>query len=137
ATLDATILQAPRSRSFGRTVALVGIDTGPGRSERALLEVKGPLAGGVGDVVGVRGGFRGLPPYEQAMRRQGAHALIAADSVAPTGRRRGGLLGVIDGVRRRSERALSRGLPPPLAGLARGMVLGEDDALGPAATADF
>src|SRR5204862_8065889 len=54
-----------------------------------------------------------------------------------TGRRRGGLLGAIDGVRRRADRALAAGLPPPLAALARGMVLGEDEALDDGMRSDF
>jgi competence protein ComEC len=36
---------------------------------------------------------------------------------------------VVDGVRLRAERAVTAGLPPPQAALARGMVLGQDDAL--------
>lgn len=133
----ATVLQAPRSRGFGRTVALVRIAAGPGTGERVLVQVKGPLRARVGDELRVRGGFRALPGYEQAMRRQGAHALLAADRADPTGRRRGGLLGFVDGVRRRSQWALTRGLPPSVAALARGMVLGEDEALAPATQADF
>jgi competence protein ComEC len=65
------------------------------------------------------------------MRRAGAHALLRADVVESTGGRRGGVLGAVDRVRERAERALEAGLPPRLAGLARGMTLGVDDALDP------
>lgn len=137
ADVRAAVLQAPRARSFGRTVALVRLADGPGAGERVLVEVEGALGAGVGDELRVRGGFKPLPAYEQAMRRQGAHALLAADAVVATGRRRGGLLGFVDDIRRHGERALSGGIRPPLAALARGMVLGEDDALAPATQADF
>ena len=137
--LDArsTLLQPPRARSFGRRVGLVRIDAGPGAGERVLVEVKGPFPGTPGDELRVRGGVRPLPGFEQAARRAGAHALIAADSVAPTGARRGGVLGALDGVRRRADAALQAGVPADLGGLARGMVLGEDDRLTPQMTADF
>ena len=46
-----------------------------------------------------------------------------------TGRRRGGLNGLVDGIRRDAENALAQGLPPREAGLLRGMVLGQDEAL--------
>lgn len=137
ADLRAVVLQPPRARTFGRSVAPARVTAGPGRGERVLLEVKGRLPAAVGEELRVRGGFRALPPFEQAARRAGAHALVKVDSATPTGRRRGGLLGAIDRVRERAERALEHGLPPPLAGLARGMVLGEDDRLMPAMTADF
>ncbi|MDX6639065.1 MAG: competence protein ComEC, partial [Solirubrobacteraceae bacterium] len=137
ADLRATVLQAPRARTFGRTVALASVDAGPGRGERVLIEVKGAIPAGVGEQLRVRGGFRALPDFEQAARRAGAHALLAADAVTATGVRRGGVLGAVDAVRRRAERALAGGLPPALSGLARGMVLGEDDQLTPGTTADF
>jgi len=131
------ILQPPRSRSYGRTVALVAVRAGPGSGERVLVAVKGPIRARVGEEVRVRGGWRALPEFEQAMRRAGAHALLAADAVTPTGRRRGGLLSAVDGVRVRAERALAQGLPPPLAALARGMVLGQDEGLSEEMTDDF
>ncbi|HEV2753387.1 MAG TPA: ComEC/Rec2 family competence protein, partial [Solirubrobacteraceae bacterium] len=51
------------------------------------------------------------------------------EAVRPTGGRRGGLAGALDRVRERAEAAVSRGLPAELGALARGMVLGQDDAL--------
>ncbi|MEO6496755.1 MAG: ComEC/Rec2 family competence protein [Solirubrobacteraceae bacterium] len=136
---DATgvVLQPPRSRSYGRTVALVEVRAGPGSGERVLVAAKGTIRARVGEEVRVRGGWRALPEFERSMRRAGAHALLVADSVTPTGRRRGGALGAVDGVRRRAERALTQGLSPPLAALARGMVLGQDDGLSEKMTEDF
>lgn len=136
---DATgvVLQPPRSRSYGRTVALVAVRAGPGSGERVLVAARGAIRARVGEEVRVRGGWRALPEFEQAMRRAGAHALLVADEVTRTGRLRGGALGAVDGVRRRAERALTQGLPPPLAGLARGMVLGQDEGLSEQMTEDF
>ncbi len=135
--LRAVVLTPPRARRFGRSVALARIGAGPGSGERVLIEAVGALPPGVGEEVRVRGGFRSLPAFEDSSRRAGAHALLRADSVVATGRRRPGLLGVVDGARERAERALDSGLPSSLAGLARGMVLGEDDRLDPAMRDDF
>jgi competence protein ComEC len=137
ADADAVLLQAPRARSFGRSAALARLASGPGAGERVLVLAREAIRAEVGAVVRVHGGFAALPPFEAAARRAGAHALLRADAVSATGRHRDGLLGAIDGVRRRAERALDAGLPAELAGLARGMVLGEDDRLSAAMTADF
>jgi competence protein ComEC len=140
ARVRATVLEAPRRRSFGRLVALARLGEGPGRGERVLIRDRrggGLGRAAIGAEVRLVGGWRALPDFEQAARRRGAHALIVAEQVEPTGRRRGGLLGAIDSVRRRADRALTTGLPPPLAALARGMVLGEDEALDDGMRADF
>ncbi len=131
AGVRAVLLEPPRPRTFGRVAAIVRVVAGPGRGERVLLRAPAPgLQGrGAGDEVRARGGWRALPRYEAAARRRGAHALLAATSAAATGRRRAGLAGALDGVRRRAERALAVGLPGRLAALARGMVLGEDQSL--------
>ncbi|MFL5843099.1 MAG: ComEC/Rec2 family competence protein [Solirubrobacteraceae bacterium] len=131
------VLRPPRARSFGRSAVLVGVRYGPGAGERLLVETTGAVRAGVGDEVRARGGLRPLPEFEAAMRRAGAHALLNAPSVVATGRLRGGVLGAVDGVRRRAEAALRTGLPPPLAGLERGMVLGEDAELTDDMTEDF
>ena len=70
-------------------------------------------------------------------RRRGAHAQISVDRLEPTGRRRGGIAGALDGVRRRAEEALSGALSPRAAALGRGMVLGQDDALAEDVREDF
>lgn len=137
ADITGVVLQPPRARSYGRTVVLVSVRKGPGLRERVLVSARGRIEAGPGEEVRVRGGWRALPVFERAMRRAGAHAQLAADTVTPTGRRRGGALGVVDGIRVRAERALERGVPPALAGLARGMVLGQDDGLSEETTEDF
>jgi competence protein ComEC len=80
----------------------------------------------VGDVIAVRGRLR---PPGLAGRALHAHAMLAATDVVATARRRGGALGVVDGIRRRAEAALGGHLPPAEAALLRGMVLGDDAGL--------
>ncbi len=117
-----TVTQAGRSAPFGGWSALVRL-----RGEPVLLRVADPRAPlpEVGEVLKATGGLRA--PGEYAVRRR-AHAELTARELAPGGAR-GGAAGAVDGVRRRAERALDRGLPPSAAALFRGMVLGQDDAL--------
>ena len=88
-------------------------------------------------MLAIEGRLAPLGPPDAYERRRGAHALLLAATIRATGARRGGLLGALDGVRDRSERALTRGLPAPQGGLARGMVLGQDAALTDAVRDDF
>ncbi len=80
----------------------------------------------VGDIVAVRGRLR---PPDLAGQAVHAHATLRATELRATGRRRGGALGVVDGVRRRAEHVLDGHLPPAEAALLRGMVLGDDAAM--------
>jgi competence protein ComEC len=80
----------------------------------------------VGDIVAVRGRLR---PPDLAGQAVHAHATLRATELRATGRRRGGALGVVDGVRRRAERVLDGHLPSAEATLLRGMVLGDDAAM--------
>jgi competence protein ComEC len=80
----------------------------------------------VGDIVAVRGRLR---PPDLAGQAVHAHATLRATELQATGRRRGGALGVVDGVRRRAEHVLDGHLPPAEAALLRGMVLGDDAAM--------
>ena len=97
-----------------------------------LLRVNGSTRGSppdalrVGDLLRVRGTLR---PPDLAGRAVHAHATLRATALTPTGRRRGGALGVVDGVRRRAERVLDGHLPTAEAALLRGMVLGDDAAM--------
>lgn len=115
--------EAPRRSSFGGWAARVSY-----RREPVLLRVRMAASGPLpdpGTVLGVRGRLE--PPGTFAVIRH-AHAELRAADAQEVGRR-GGPLGVVDGVRRRAELALDRGLPPVAAGLLRGMVLGQDNAL--------
>ncbi len=63
--------------------------------------------------------------------------LIDAAAWRPTGARRGGLAGGLDRARERAAEGLGAGLPPPAAALLRGMVLGQDEAIGDDVRDDF
>ena len=78
-----------------------------------------------------------LGKYDAFQRRRGAHAALEADRFEPTGTGRGGVAGALDGVRRRAEAGLGRGLPGEEAALLRGMVLGQDEALTEEVETDF
>jgi competence protein ComEC len=125
----ADVVAAPKERSWGGWSVPVRIVAGPGQGERVVVRWKGARPPGVGFEVAVRGRLDELAPWESYEGLRGAHAALEATALEATGRRRGGLAGLIDTVRRRAEAALEHGLSPPQAGLARGMVLGQDDAL--------
>jgi competence protein ComEC len=121
------LLDAPRTRSFGVRVATARLD-----GERVLLRagrgVHWPTER-VGAVLVARGGLEPLPASDTWQRARGVHAQLRADALADTGVRRGGLAGVVDSVRARAQAVLRTGIPPPEAGLLRGMALGDDAAL--------
>jgi competence protein ComEC len=75
--------------------------------------------------------------YAGYLRRAGVHAILRARFAVATGRRRGGLSGAVDAIRRRAEAGVSAGLSPPLAALARGMVLGADEDISERTNEDF
>src|SRR5205085_1946241 len=68
---------------------------------------------------------------------RGGLAAVDADDVRSTGERRGGLAGGLDAARARGEAGLSRAVSPEAAALLRGMVLGQDDAIGAELTEAF
>jgi competence protein ComEC len=137
----ATLLEHPRERSFGARVAAVAIGSRPGHGERVLVRaparVPWPARAEPGVELAVRGRLRALGRFDAPERRRNAHALLQAAAIRATGRRRRGLLGALDAVRSRTERALTSGLPPPQGALARGMVLGQDGALTAGVREDF
>jgi competence protein ComEC len=75
--------------------------------------------------------------YASYLARAGVHTVLEARAVRLTGGRRGGVAGAVDAVRRRAESGVSSGLDPPLAALARGMVLGQDERIAEAMRNDF
>jgi competence protein ComEC len=79
------------------------------------------------------GGF----DYAGYLHRAGVHSVLRAERVGRTGRRRDGLTGALDTVRRRAEDGVGAGLPPALAALGRGMVLGADEYIPSAMSEDF
>jgi len=133
---DAVVVEPARARTFGGwSVAVrigargVGGAAGAGARERVVVRWDGPRPPGVGEEVALRGRLEPLTRWEAFAARRGAHAALDATAMRPTGRRRGGVAGAVDAVRRRAEAGLAAGLPSSQAALARGMVLGQDDAL--------
>jgi competence protein ComEC len=128
-TVRGFAVEPVRQRAFGIRVVPVRLTTGAGVGERVLVRAPAwvGLAGvGIGDEVVARGELRALREREGFERRRNVHAVLEAERVDRTGRSRASML---DGVRRRAERALGDGLGPEQAALARGMVLGQDHAL--------
>lgn len=121
-----TLLAPVRTGQTGGRTAVVSF-----RDEPVLLRL--PPAGDesaarVGAVLAVRGR---LTPPDRHARLVHAHAVLRAERVEATGRRRGGLPGALDGVRDRAQDALAAPLRPGSGALLRGMVLGDDSALPP------
>ena len=135
------LLEPLRHRGGGPAVARVRLAAGPLAGEAAVLRVRGEaLAGGdpgVGEVLEVEGRVARLGRFDAYQRPRGAGGAIEAVSVRRTGRRRGGVAGALDAVRRRAERGLERGLHTEDAALLRGMVLGQDERLSDAVRDDF
>jgi competence protein ComEC len=136
----AVVLDPVRRRSFGGWAAAVRLADGPARGMRVVLRgpqrVRRPAAG-PGAELSVRGRLVRLAPWERNEAVHGARAALVVDAARTTGAVRGGPAGAVDAVRRRAERAVTAGLPPPQAALARGMVLGQDDALDAETRDDF
>jgi competence protein ComEC len=129
------LLDAPRSRPFGARVATVGLE-----GERVLLRtgrgVRWPTER-VGAVLGARGGLEALPASDAWQRARGVHAQLRAYALTDTGARRGGLAGLVDGVRARAQAVLQTNVPAPQGALLRGMALGDDSALPDRARDEF
>src|SRR3954468_5631252 len=130
--VDAYAVEAVRARAFGGWSLAVRVRGGPMAGVRLIVRgsarLRRPALEG-GDELRVRGRVVELARRERYEATRGARAAIVAERAAATGRRRGGGPGVIAGARRRAESALAAGLPRHQAALARGMVLGQDDAL--------
>jgi competence protein ComEC len=125
----AVLLDLPHDTSFGGWQATVSL-----RGERVALTA-GPWIprppAPIGSEIFVAGTLGAAPSW---MRARNVHAALRATSVRVTGARRGGLAGVVDGVRARAQRALVAGR---VTGLLRGMVLGEGEALPTGMQDDF
>src|SRR4051812_43650506 len=133
-------LEPVRERGFGGWSLAVRAAGGP--LKRVRLVVRGTArvrrpALEAGDELRVRGRLVELSRWERYEATRGARAAVVAERVEATGARRRGAAGAIDGTRRRAEAALDAGLPRRQAALARGMVLGQDDALDPRTRGEF
>ena len=151
--VDAVLLEQPRrtspgagsagsaSRGYGQgRKALAEIASGVGTGEKILVRAgagaRWPVVA-TGGVVRISGRLEALGPWDSYQRRRGAHAVLRVSRARSTGRRREGILGALDRVRARAERALSAGLGPREAALLRGMVLGQDEQLSEPVREEF
>jgi competence protein ComEC len=106
----------------------VRVETGDGR---LMVEVDEPAPDlGVGEGIEASGTTREPQDWERSyLERLGIATVLVARELRPTGARRGGLEGMLDGVRDRAEAALERGTSAAASALLRGFVLGEDDRI--------
>ncbi len=92
----------------------------------------------IGSEVRATGTLAHPRPWEaDYLARFGIREVLRARAIEPTGKRRGGLPGAVDGVRGRAAAALESGTPDAEAALLRGFLLGEDDRIDPATVDDF
>ncbi len=92
----------------------------------------------VGEIVRAEGVAEAVPEWRGAwFERRGIEAILRSRKVSSTGAFRGGVAGVVDGVRVRSEQALSRGIGSSQAALARGFVLGQDQEISSSTEQEF
>ncbi|MBK5230874.1 MAG: ComEC/Rec2 family competence protein, partial [Thermoleophilia bacterium] len=133
------LLEHPRAGLHGstmRTRVVAGADA------RQTIEIRTNAPAPPGAAIGAEFVARGrLMPVEATGRtpqarayaryllRNGVRRRLQTDAIVLTGGRRGGVLGLIDRIRVRSERTLAAGLPPEPAALLRGMVLGGDNGI--------
>lgn len=71
------------------------------------------------------------------LERRGIAGELELDAVTATGRHRGGLHGVVDGIRERALAGIASGLPPARGALGQGMVLGADEDVPDTVREDF
>jgi competence protein ComEC len=147
--VSAHLLTPLRPSAFGAS-AEVGVTGGRVDGARLLLRVPRwealPRGVRVGDELRLRGRLRrpaaaktGAGDFDFAalLRRRGIAGELLLDDARATGRRRDGIAHALDLMRERAQRAVAAGLAPPEAALARGMVLGQDEAIAEGVREDF
>jgi competence protein ComEC len=147
--LEATawLAERPRPSLFG-SEAEIRIASGAARGARLMARAPSsfdwPGEGETGTgliVAGLleephrsRGSSFDYPAY---LLRRGIHFELSLEELHASGRRRGGVAGAVDSLRRRSERGLGAGLDGEDRALAAGMVLGEDQLISSEVKDDF
>ncbi len=107
--------------------ALISLSTPDGN---LALRSSGGHSPVVGEIIRAEGVVEAVPEWRSAwFERRGIAAILKSRKVSSTGAFRGGMAGAVDGVRVRSEQALSQGIGPSQAALARGFVLGQDQEI--------
>jgi competence protein ComEC len=130
--VEGAVASAPRVESDGISFELHS------SGGRVLVRGHGSADLPIGSVQRVRGRIAEPEPWRAGtLARHGIAVAIEAERIEPTGERRGGPAGRIDGIRERAEAGLGRGMPKREAALARGFVLGQDDRIDGATREDF
>src|SRR3954452_6126239 len=141
----AILLEHPRPSQFGSSAA-IRLTSGRAAGATMLGRVDGPRpwpgGGEPGVILRVAGSAQrpaagGSFDWRAYLRRRGIAYELAVDSLADTGRRRGGPSGAIDSIRIRAKAALGAHVTKANAALARGMVLGQDELIDPLERDDF
>ena len=105
---------------------------------RLAVRTTGALNPAVGQALRAEGVVEGVPEWRADwFERRGIVKILIASRAAPTGGSRGGFVGLVDAVRSRSERSLTRGMAPAEAALAKGFVLGQDQEIPPVTEQEF
>ena len=130
--LPVHLVSVPRPDPFGAS-AEIAVASGRLHGTRLLMRIARwthlPPGTAVGTELELAGEIRPPAAFADQLKRQGIAGELLLERARPTGRRRGGIAGVLDAMRRRAQRAVAAGLPPPEAALARGMVLGQDERI--------
>jgi competence protein ComEC len=143
----AHLVSVPRPGPFGSS-AEARMTSGRARDARLLVrfprDARPAPGAGIGSEVELAGSVRPAKPAAEGefnmaayLRRRGLAGELDAERLEVTGRRRGGIAGAVDTMRKRAENGIASGLRPGPEALARGMVLGQDEAIDPAVTDDF
>ena len=147
----AHLLERPRPSRFGSAAALrvaSGPVAGVRLQARVPEHVRWPARARPGLEVAVRGlarplgrKARGAPAdafdFAAHLRRRGIAGELAVTALRPTGGARSGPAGAFDRARERAELAIAGDLPSREAALARGLVLGQDEAIDASLRDDF
>jgi competence protein ComEC len=143
----AWLLEWPRPSPFGSSAEL-RVVSGPAQGAHLLARAPAgwhwPSGGSPGTSVQVTGLLEQPKSsanadfdYPAYLRRHGIQYQLSLEKLRPGGPPRGGPAGVVDGLRRRSERGVGSGLSATNGALALGMVLGEDQRIAPEVRDDF
>jgi len=143
----AWLLERPRPSLFDSS-AEVRLAAGPARGALVLARAprgwSWPGSGSPGAALDLAGLLKrpqnsasATFDYPAYLRRRGIHFELALDRLRSGGPPRRGLTGIVDSMRKRSERGLAAGLSPGDGALAMGMVLGEDQLVASDVRDDF
>ena len=148
AAIDAGALDLPT----GREVEVRGYVAAVPRREDGEVAVRVETPGGrllvlapepvgeldVGAAIAARGTLEPAPEFQRDyLGRLGIRELLRTREIEALADRRGGLAGLLDGIRNRAERALASGTPAASSALLRGFVLGQDDLIDEPTRDDF